>query len=92
MAVVVIVKGLTFAHDVHVVDADVDERSVNEIVVVEAIIVDPAMHCTRIHGNQLQTRKCYVIIVVDGNAIRLLTKSSVHAAFTTCTDFIVDVA
>ena len=38
MAVVVIVKGLTFAHDDHAVDADVDERSVNEIVVHDAII------------------------------------------------------
>jgi hypothetical protein len=53
MAIVVIVKGLTFAHDVHVVDADVDERSVNEIVVVGAIIVDPATHCTRIHGDSV---------------------------------------
>ena len=42
--VVVISKGLIFAHDVHVVDADVDGRSVNEVVVVEAIIVDPAIH------------------------------------------------
>jgi hypothetical protein len=51
--VVVIVTGLIVAHDVLVVDADVDERYVNEIVVVEAITVDPAMHCTRIHGDSV---------------------------------------
>ena len=51
MAVVVIIKGLIFAHDVHVVDADVDGRYVNEIVVVKPIIVDPTIHCTRIHGD-----------------------------------------
>ncbi len=60
VAVVVIVKGLTFAHNVHVVDADVDGRYVKEIVVVEAIIV--GLIIVRLHGAiGVDITKCVVV-------------------------------